>query len=119
MKLTTETATPVVSAPIFRAQTGEANKLKAMVQKKRRGYLNESDLVRTIFVENKKTKQRKKKVRIIEVCEAWFCLKALIYRMKRERAMRRVQYSESEQMKSHRVGYSRKEERVVCRWFVL
>lgn len=46
-EVTTETATPVVSAPMLRAQAGVDNKLKAKVQQKKRTYLSEA--VGTMF----------------------------------------------------------------------
>lgn len=74
-KLTTETATPVVSAPMFRAQIGMVKKLKANVQKTRREYLSDWVGIGTIFLCVRKDKIEK--VRLIEVCEAWFCSKTL------------------------------------------
>ena len=49
-EVTTETATPVVSAPMLRARTGVDNKLKAKVQQKKRTYLNEGAGTMFFFV---------------------------------------------------------------------
>lgn len=65
MKHTTETATPVVSAPILRANIGVVKKLKEKVQIKRRGYLN--NCVRTIFSLYEKKDKKNKKMRIVKL----------------------------------------------------